>query len=88
MLNGYWTITHLDMWDWLYNYSVNPDKGFMFAFGPELTLIITKMEEDDNPYKILHSGSSFAYTMRCMKDIADNGFVAYKQKYIATNNKK
>jgi hypothetical protein len=81
--NGYRTISQLELWDWLRNYTPEPGAGFMFSTSPNIERIMQHMEsQPDSPG---HSGSSFAFTMRSLQYIAKNGIEKYKQQ-IEQNN--
>lgn len=66
-------ITNCEMWNWLRNYQVDENRGFMFTQGvPELTRISEEMAKDS--VNDGHSGASYGCTMRSMEYIAKNGY--------------
>ena len=66
-------ITNCEMWNWLRNYQVNENSGFMFTRDvPELDRISEEMAKD--PVNDGHSGASYGCTMRSMEYIAKNGY--------------
>jgi hypothetical protein len=62
--DAYQAITDCDLWNWFAIYEPEEDKGFMFGEHPNLTKINNAMKYEG------HSGFSYAWTMRVMKDIA------------------
>jgi len=64
-------------WNYLKTFEPPADRGFMFCEPtPELIRInaaIYKYYDD-------HTGSTYAWTMRCMQFIAKNGWDAFKKK--------
>lgn len=68
--DGYQTISDLNLWTWLINYTPDEGAGFMFSNHENITTIINAM-------KIGHSGSSFGWTMRHMEMIAKKGWTDY-----------
>lgn len=74
--NGYTAVSQLELWEWLKDYTLGEGEGFMFNGHPNVTKIGNKMHElPDSPG---HSGSSFAFTMRHLHYIAQNGLDQYK----------
>lgn len=65
--DGYKTITDLDLWNWIANYTPEEGKGFMFSSHDNITKI-------GNAMKTGHSGASYGWTMRNMESIAKNGW--------------
>lgn len=66
-------ITNCELWNWLRNYQLNEDRGFMFTQGvTELDRINEEMAKD--PVNDGHSGASYACIMRSMQYIAKNGY--------------
>jgi hypothetical protein len=59
-------IDKADKWEWLKTFSPDPRLGFVFSNAPEIDLIghLTKVD---------HTGASFAYTMRVMQELAQEG---------------
>lgn len=88
LINGCWAIDQTGLWDWLKNYEVNPNNGFMFAMEHEINVIGNAMERAGAPYKQSHSGASFGFTMRNLHYIAQNGLEAYKIKYLENIQKE
>jgi len=62
-------------WEWLKNFEVNPNEGFMFTSNPTLSAIGSKMTTG-------HSGASFANTMRHLQYIAKHGLAAHRIKIL------
>lgn len=79
MLNdAYDAVTRLDLWDWLRDFTPHPNEGFMLTRHPNLDRIAEAMA-----FKT-HSGSSWAWTMRTLSDIAKaGGWDAYKAMIVA-----
>jgi hypothetical protein len=72
-------ITNCEMWNWLRNFQVDENRGFMFTQGvPELSRISEEMAKD--PVNEGHSGASYGCTMRSMDYIAKNGYDAFIDK--------
>lgn len=67
------TISKLELWDWLKNYSPPENKGFMFCGESNVTKISNSLQDNS------HSGATFGYCMRCMEYIAKNGFPAFHE---------
>ena len=82
MINGCWAVDQTGLWDWLKNFQVNPMCGYMFASNPEFNVICNVMEKNGAPYQQSHSGATFGLTMLNLHYIAQNGFEAYKTKYL------
>lgn len=66
-LSAYNTITQMEMWDFIKNYEPPETTGFMFDRNPTILSILDKIAEN---YNYNHSGSSIAFTMRKMQEIA------------------
>ena len=74
------TITRCKLWDWLRNYTPNPDRGFMYSQNvPELEYLNSELMKD--PINQGHSGSSYGITMRNMEYIAKNGYEVFKMSF-------
>lgn len=72
-------ITNCEMWNWLRNFQVDEDRGFMFTKGVHgLERISEEMAKD--PINQGHSGASYGCTMRSMDYIAKNGYDAFIHK--------
>lgn len=69
-------ITSCNLWDWLKNYSPQERKGFMFSRHPNLDRINDAMKYGG------HSGSSYAWTMRTMENIAKGTLVIPEKKEV------
>ena len=85
MINGCWTLDRTGLWEWLKDYEVDEERGFMFSSSTELTTIELIMESKSAPERVSHSGASFAFTMRNLHYIAKNGFDAYKNMVLGKN---
>jgi len=64
-------ITKCNLWDWLKEYKTEEGNGFTLGTHPNLNKIIDSMTFG-------HSGSSFAWVMVQMKDIAKRGWAAFE----------
>ena len=82
IMNGCWAMDQTNLWDWLCEYEVDPKKGFMFSKAPELMTISNRMDDQNAPVRISHSGASFGFTMRALDYIAKYGLEAYKEFYL------
>jgi hypothetical protein len=65
-------ITQCNLWDWLGSYITQDGRGFMFGNNPNLDRINNAMKYQG------HSGSSYAWTMRCMEAIAKDGWELFE----------
>lgn len=78
MLQDAYTAVHAcDAWEWLIMFQPHPNEGFMFSADPMLTQISLAM-------KYAHSGSSFAFTMRTLQDIARRGWEGHRESVVRT----
>ena len=68
------TITKLELWEWLRNYSPDKGKGFMWSSDKNIKKISNALPQNN------HSGATFAYAMRQMEFIAKNGFDKWNKK--------
>ena len=68
------TITKLELWEWLRNYSPDKGKGFMWSSDKNIKKISNALPQNN------HSGATFAYAMRQMEFIAKNGFDEWNKK--------
>jgi hypothetical protein len=75
LTQAYCTITRINMWDYLHNFEVDENLGFMLSQDETILQITCAIEE----YSQIHSGSSMAYTMRHMHHIAKHGIAHYEQ---------
>jgi hypothetical protein len=68
-------ITKHELWKWLAEYTPHANEGFMFSSHPNLDILSKEMEPAS------HSGTSWAWTMRVMQNIAKcGGWDAYIQE--------
>lgn len=67
-------ITKCELWDWMKNYEPDDTRGFMLSRHPNLERINAAMTFEG------HSGSSYAWTMRVMEDIAKRGWEPHKNR--------
>jgi hypothetical protein len=74
LTDAHTAITACELWDWLRDFHPHANEGFMFSRDPALDRIAEAMT-----YKG-HSGSSYAWTMRVMDDIAKNGWEEHKNR--------
>jgi hypothetical protein len=66
-------ISKCELWDWMREFTPHPNEGFMFTNHPNLTRITATMGYE------VHSGASWAWTLRIMEVIAKKGgWEAYK----------
>lgn len=72
--DAYKAITACNLWDWMKEYNPEEGRGFMFSRHDNLSRIAEKMEFEG------HSGSSYAWTMRVMEDIAKRGWEDHKNR--------
>jgi hypothetical protein len=68
-------ITKCKLWDWLKEFQVKDNEGFEFTNHENIFKISNEMK-----YKNHHSGFSFAWTLRQMQFVAQNGFEALKER--------
>jgi len=76
---AYQTIQKMEMWNYLYNYSTEEKRGFMFSDDPKIVEIVNQVQKD---YGGMHSGGSMALTMRFMELIAKEGFDIFREECI------
>ena len=74
--DAYTSVTMSNAWDFFQTQAPPEDKGYMFWNTPELTAITKNMKCAD-----LHSGGTFASTMRAMQSIALIGWDAWATVY-------
>lgn len=72
--DAYEAITACDLWGWMKSYRPEEGKGFMFSRHANLDRIDKEMKYGG------HSGSSYAWTMRVMEDIAKRGWEDHKNR--------
>jgi hypothetical protein len=75
--NMYDAITKLELWSWLYSFTPEAGKGFMFTDTPEIRAIGKETDV------MGHSGASFGFCMRHMEMIAKQGWIEYYRTIIA-----
>ena len=80
--DAYEAITKTDMWDYMRLKSTPGPDGFMFSSAIELAIINADMTYRE------HSGSSYAWTMRIMQDIARNGWSMHQLRKWAEKVRK
>jgi hypothetical protein len=78
LINGYHAVSRCEAWSFLKTFEPEEDKGFYFTTNPKV-IEIGIMMDSCPPNKPLHSGFSFAWTMRHMQAIATKGFDKYKE---------
>ena len=76
---AYRTVQRTEMWNYLYNYTTDETRGYMFSEDPKIIELTQQIQKD---YGGLHSGSSMALTMRFMELIATQGFDVFKEECI------
>lgn len=81
--NAHSAITECQLWDWLHDYTVDESRGFMFTEDDsnELNCINCKILE--HPFSAVHSGASYASTMRVMEYISKHGYDAFRNTFYA-----
>jgi len=62
-------ITKAGLWDWLKEYTPDPEQGFMFTTCANLETIVLHLKMGG-----LHSGASIGITFRVMESIAKKGW--------------
>lgn len=75
--DAYDTINRLGLWEWFGTFEPHPNEGFMFTADMDIAMIGTSMKFDG------HSGSTFAWTMRVVHDIARRGWEDHKRRVLA-----
>jgi hypothetical protein len=65
---AYNIIQKMELWDYLTNFKVDPETGFMFCTDETIKKIISSINED-NPS---HSGFSLGFTMRKLEQLTKN----------------
>ena len=71
------TIKRLGLWEWFGTFEPHANEGFMFTSDMNVAIIGNELHYTG------HSGTSFAWTMRMVHDIAKNGWEQHKQLVIA-----
>ena len=72
---AYEAVQHLEKWEFLYNFEIDEETGFMFCKDPEINII---MDEVDRFYACGHSGSTMGITMRHLHFISKYGLEDYR----------
>ena len=80
LMDMYSVVEKLKLWDWFRNESPPEDSGYMY-WGHEN---IKKIQNEINDYNG-HSGSTFAFALRCMQSIAKKGFDKFCIDYNASH---
>lgn len=70
--DAYDTTKRLGLWEWLGSFDPHPNEGFMFTTEINVARIGAEMKFNG------HSGSSFAWTMRVVHDVARRGWENHK----------
>ena len=73
--SAYEAVQCLEKWEFLYQFEVDEDTGFMLSRDPEIEIIIHAVDEF---YQHGHSGSSIGITMRHIHFIAKYGLEEYR----------
>jgi hypothetical protein len=73
--NAHWAVTQCESWNWLRTFN---EESFLLSTSPILHRIMEKIVEHGEGR--LHSGASFACTMRVMEYIAKNGYAAFEKR--------
>jgi hypothetical protein len=76
---AYMTISRLEKWEYLRNYVVDENKGFMWTEEPTINELM--YEINHNYYDGGHSGGTMACTIRTMDFIAKHRFTAFMDKW-------
>ena len=76
---AYRTVQRTEMWNYLYNYTMDETRGYMFSEDPKIIELTQQIQKD---YGGMHSGGSMALTMRFMELIATQGFDVFKEECI------
>ena len=76
---AYQTVQRTEMWNYLFNYTTDEMRGYMFSEDPKIIELTHQIQQD---YGGMHSGSSMALTMRFMELIATQGFDVFKEECI------
>ena len=75
--NLFQVITILDLWNFIRETPPDPDTGYMFSNREEIDLIGNhELIQNDG-----HSGATFAYGMRIMQRIANDGWDEFVRHY-------
>ena len=82
--NAHWAITECQLWNWLHYYTVDKSRGFMFTEDDCRELNHIKCKILEHPFSAMHSGASYASTMRVMEYISKHGYDAFRSKFYAS----
>ena len=77
--SAYKTITRLQKWDYLCEYIISEETGYMFSTEPTINELMNQINTD---YDSGHSGCSMGCTMRTMDLIAKNGFDSFRASVV------
>ena len=77
--SAYQTVQRTEMWNYLFNYTTDEMRGYMFSEDPKIIELTHQIQQD---YGGMHSGSSMALTMRFMELIAKEGFDVFREECI------
>ena len=75
LISAYHTITRLEKWQYLREYVVDPEKGFIFTREETIDNLMTEIENDYRG----HSGASMGLTMRHMEFLANQGLYQFRK---------
>lgn len=78
--DAYDTTNRLGLWEWLGTFEPHANEGFMFTSDMNVARIGAEMKFNG------HSGSSFAWTMRVVHDIAKNGWEKHRNAVLKIRN--
>lgn len=73
--DAYEAITKCDMWEWLKTFTPHANEGFLLVTHPNLDILYETLKYQG------HSGSSWAWTMRIMQNIAKIGWTAHLRNH-------
>ena len=76
---AYITISRLEKWEYLRNYVVDENKGFMWTDEPTINELMREIDHDY--YDGGHSGGSMACTIRNMDFIAKHGLEKFAENW-------
>ena len=79
--DGYDTIQRLGLWEWLATFEPHPNEGFMFTNDTNVEMIGNAMKYRE------HSGTSFGWTMRVLRDIARQGWQSHQAAAVEKRGK-
>ena len=76
--DGYNSVDKLGLWDWFRRPDIPGHGGFVFSDHEELKMISREMTHQG------HSGTSFAFVMRIMQNIAVHGWDIYVDECLSS----